>query len=110
MAMTAEQGYEETTVADLVNLSGVSRSAFYRQFADKQACFLAAIEAIVEPAMERASEALAPGGEAPSDPVRTREAFEGLLEQIAQQPAAAAMCFVEVYAGGAEEVALLDFK
>jgi AcrR family transcriptional regulator len=108
VALTAEKGYEETTVADLVNLSGVSRSAFYRQFADKQACFLAAIEAIVDPALEGVSEALAPGGETPTDGERARQAFEGLLEQIVEQPAAAAMCFVEVYAGGSEAIALLD--
>jgi AcrR family transcriptional regulator len=108
VAMTAEQGYEETTVADLVDLSGVSRSAFYRQFADKQACFLEAIEALVEPALERASDALTPGGETPSEAEQARKAFEGLLEQIAQQPAAATMCLVEVYAGGSEAVALLD--
>ena len=52
VATVAEKGYEATTVADLVKLSGVSRSAFYRHFADKQACFLAAIEALVEPALE----------------------------------------------------------
>jgi AcrR family transcriptional regulator len=108
VAKVAEQGYEATTVADLVGLSGVSRSAFYRQFADKQACFLAAIEALVEPALETTSEALAPGGEIPTDAEQTREAFEGLLEQIAQQPAAATMCVVEVYAGGQEAVELLD--
>jgi AcrR family transcriptional regulator len=108
VAKVAEQGYEATTVADLVELSGVSRSAFYKQFADKQACFLAAIEALVEPALETASEALPPGGEIPSDAERTRGVFEGLLEQIAQQPAATTMCVVEVYAGGQEAVALLD--
>ncbi len=108
VALTAGKGYEETTVADLVNLSGVSRSAFYRQFADKQACFLAAIEAIIEPALDGVSEALAPGGESPGDPERTRDAFEGLLGQIVEQPAAATMCFVEVYAGGSEAIALLD--
>src|ERR1700755_2665292 len=51
VATVAEKGYEATTVADLVELSGVSRSAFYRHFDDKQACFLAAIEAMVEPAL-----------------------------------------------------------
>src|SRR3954454_11659764 len=39
VAMVAEKGYEATTVADLVDLSGVSRSAFYKQFGDKQECF-----------------------------------------------------------------------
>ena len=38
VATVAEKGYEATTVADLVELSGVSRSAFYKHFADKQAC------------------------------------------------------------------------
>src|ERR1700710_3048415 len=51
VATVAEKGYEATTVADLVELSGVSRSAFYKHFEDKQACFLAAIEAMVGPAL-----------------------------------------------------------
>src|ERR1700753_2227793 len=51
VATVAEKAYDATTVADLVKLSGVSRSAFYRHFDDKQACFLAAIEAMVEPAL-----------------------------------------------------------
>jgi AcrR family transcriptional regulator len=108
VATVAEKGYEATTVADLVELSGVSRSAFYKQFRDKQECFLAAIEALVDPALESVSEALAPGGEPPPDPDRAREAFEKLITEIASQPAAATMCIVEVYAGGADAVALLD--
>src|SRR5262249_61880946 len=59
VATVAEKGYEATTVADLVERSGVSRSAFYRHFEDKQACFLAAIEAMVEPAL--ATLAVEPG-------------------------------------------------
>src|SRR6201989_47181 len=53
VATVAEKGYEATTVADLVQLSGVSRSAFYRHFEDKQACFLAAIEALVDPTLKK---------------------------------------------------------
>ena len=108
VANVAEQGYEATTIDDLVELSGVPRSAFYKHFGDKRQCFLAAIEALVEPALETASAALAPGGEQPSDPERTRKSFEGLIEEVAAQPAAATMCLVEVYAGGTEAVALLD--
>src|SRR5690349_16548569 len=51
VANVAEKGYEATTILDLVEVSGVSRSAFYKHFNDKQACFLAAIEALVEPAL-----------------------------------------------------------
>lgn len=104
VATVAEKGYEATTVADLVELSGVSRSAFYRHFEDKQACFLAAVEAIVEPTLKRlgADESAAPGME------RARQAFESVLRAIVDQPAAAKMCVVEVYAAGPEGAALVD--
>ncbi|MEU4154361.1 TetR/AcrR family transcriptional regulator [Streptomyces sp. NPDC026659] len=40
----ARIGYTATTVADVLRLAGVSRKTFYEQFADKQACFLAAFD------------------------------------------------------------------
>jgi AcrR family transcriptional regulator len=103
VATVAEKGYETTTVGDLVQLSGVSRSAFYRHFEDKKACFLAAIEALVEPALS-----LVGGAEAREDPAAGKQAFEALVEAIARQSAAAKMCFVEVYAAGPEGVAVVD--
>jgi AcrR family transcriptional regulator len=108
VANVTEKGYEATTIVDLVEVSGVSRSAFYKHFDDKQACFLAAIEALVWPALEAASKTLLPDGEPRSDPQLTKSAFEELIGGIAAQPAAATMCIVEVYAGGREAVALLD--
>lgn len=104
VATVAEKGYEATTVADLVTLSGVSRSAFYRHFDDKHACFLAAIEAMGEPALRQI------GGDesAPAGTERARKAFESLIELLVSQPAAAKMCIVEVYAAGPEGAALID--
>jgi AcrR family transcriptional regulator len=104
VATVAEKGYEGTTVADLVELSGVSRSAFYRHFEDKQACFLAAVEAMVEPTLKQlgADESAPPGIE------RARAAFASLMETIVAQPAAAKMCVVEVYAAGPEGAKLVD--
>jgi AcrR family transcriptional regulator len=104
VATVAERGYEATTVADLVELSGVSRSAFYRHFGDKQECFIAAIEALVGPALETVEAGLEP----PGDVEQAKQAFETLFQQIVAQPAAAKMCFVDVYAAGAEGVALID--
>ncbi len=106
VAVVAENGYEATTVADLVELSGVSRSAFYRHFEDKQACFLAAIESLVQPSLDVVEAGL--DGERGADPERARAAFEALIERIVRQPAAAKMCFVEVYAAGAPGVAVVD--
>jgi len=104
VAAVDEKGYEAATVADVVRISGVSRSAFYRHFDDKQACFIAAVEAIVEPTLRQlgADESAPPGIE------RARQGFEGVIQSIVDQPAAAKMCVVEVYAAGEEGAALVD--
>ena len=44
VAVSSERGYAATTVADLIALSGVSRSAFYEHFANKDECFVATLE------------------------------------------------------------------
>ncbi len=75
VATVADKGYEATTVADLVNLSGVSRSAFYRHFDDKEECFLTAAEALIEPTLGAIRAA---DGEASGDD-RTRQALEAFL-------------------------------
>jgi AcrR family transcriptional regulator len=103
-AVVAEKGYEAMRVADLVELSGVSRSSFYRHFEDKQACFLAAVDALTGPALERLAEDEA----VVADEKRARQGFQELLELIAEQPAAAKMCLVEIWAAGPEAAALHD--
>jgi len=98
VALSAEQGYEATKIADLVKLAGVSRAAFYEHFRDKQECLLAAVDALVEPTIaliERAEDA--PTGEA-----RVRQAIEAFLTLVARQPAASKVAFIEVYAAGDE--------
>lgn len=107
VATVAEKGYDATTVGDLVELSGVSRSAFYRHFADRKACFIAAIESLVEPALATVTAGLE-SDDGPVDVEAARRAFEALIGLIVSQPAAAKMCFVEVYAAGPEGVALVD--
>ena len=104
VATVADKGYEATTVADLVNLSGVSRSAFYRHFADKEECFLTAAEAMIGPTLEaiRSAESGATGED------RTRKALEAFLTLIASQPGASKMCFVEVYAAGPAGVTVVE--
>ncbi len=75
VATVADKGYEATTVADLVNLSGVSRSAFYRHFADKEECFLTAAEALIEPTARSDQE---PAESGASGEERTRAGARGL--------------------------------
>jgi AcrR family transcriptional regulator len=104
VASVVEKGYESTRVADLVALSGISRSAFYRQFADKKECFLAAAEELIEPTVS----VMAQAEHAASGEERMREAVEAFLALVVSQPAASKMCFVEIYAAGPEAVTLID--
>ena len=43
----AQRGYSRTTVAHVIALAGVSRRAFYEQFPNKEACFLATYDIVV---------------------------------------------------------------
>ena len=98
VALSAEQGYEATKIADLVKLAGVSRAAFYEHFKDKQECLLAAVDALIEPTI-----ALIEGSEdAPTGEARVRQAVEAFLGLVARQPAASKVIFIEVYAAGRE--------
>ncbi len=102
VATVAERGFEAMAVADLVELSGVSRSTFYGYFDDKHGCFLAAVDAMTGPALERLA-----GEAGPLSESEWRAAFDSLIEAIAAQPAAARCCLVEIYAAGPEGTAML---
>lgn len=102
VAVASEKGFEAMTVADLLALSGVSRSAFYKHFADKSDCLTAAAAELLEPALRLLEPATS------SDQVREpAEVFAGFFELLRAEPAAAQVCFVELHAAGAagEEVA-----
>lgn len=43
----AQRGYAKTTVAHVIGLAGVSRRAFYEQFANKEECFLATYDIVI---------------------------------------------------------------
>jgi AcrR family transcriptional regulator len=47
VAVTAEKGYQATSVADLVEVSGVSSRSFYQHFTDKEDCFVGTMEVIL---------------------------------------------------------------
>jgi TetR/AcrR family transcriptional regulator len=49
----ATNGYGRTSVKQVVTLAGVSRRAFYEQFANKQECFLATLDLVAGQAMTR---------------------------------------------------------
>jgi AcrR family transcriptional regulator len=106
VAVVADKGYEATRVEDLLELSGVSRSAFYAHFSDKEECLLAALRAFVGPTVG----GIFGEGESgpPPDEERARQAFRAFIELIVEQAAAARMCLVEIYAAGPKAIAEID--
>jgi AcrR family transcriptional regulator len=97
VASVAEKGYEGTTVADLLRLSGVSRSTFYNHFSDKQDCFMATFEALLATSVELVTKQL---DEEKGPEENARQGTRLFFEQIAQMPAAATLCYNEPYALG----------
>jgi AcrR family transcriptional regulator len=124
VASLAQRGYEATTVADLVEISGVSSRTFYDLFPDKRACTLAALEAIIEAAIAYAAQIVgegagdpAPGGVVlPAGPTevavdweeRARQGFDSFAQMVAAQPAAARLGLIEAYAAGPEVLVPLE--
>jgi AcrR family transcriptional regulator len=95
VAVASQEGYEAMTVADVLELSGVSRSAFYKHFANKSECLTAAASELLEPALRTLRPATA-GGEHRAP----REVFERFLALLDSEPAAARVCFVELHSAG----------
>lgn len=93
----AEDGYEMTTVSAVGKRAHVSKSDFYRHFASKDACFLAAYDASAEQLRRRV---LAACDEASDWVDRIRAALVALLSSLASEPALANLLFVEGLRGG----------
>jgi AcrR family transcriptional regulator len=104
VAAVDEKGYEATSVADILALSGVSRTTFYEHFDDKHTCFVATVEAIVEMTMEIAARRY---GRKEGSDARARALLDTYIDLIVAQPAASRICFVEAYAVGPEAQAAI---
>lgn len=88
----ASRGYRATTITDVVKLASVSTRDFYEHFDGKEACFLAAFEAVrdhVEGLLRAAVAA------APDWPHRVIAALRAALEFFAAEPDLARLCLVE---------------
>jgi AcrR family transcriptional regulator len=105
VAVVAERGYEAARVADVLELSGVSRSAYYRLFDSKLDCFLATVDAIAEAAAEAVIEASSGDGDWEE---RLRSGIDVLIGLVVAQPAAARLCLVDVHAAGPDALERVD--
>jgi AcrR family transcriptional regulator len=94
VASVAERGYAATRLSDLAELSGVARKSFYALFADKEECFVAAMETMVDAVIRTATR---PTG---SWEEQVRGSASVFAELIVAQPAAARMCLIDAYVVG----------
>jgi AcrR family transcriptional regulator len=102
-----ERGYANVRVADVIAAAGVSRKTFYELFDDREDCFLAAFDFWQARLLRMTSAGFEASAEAPWTE-RIRVGLTAFLAGMAEQPAAARLCIVEVLAAGPEAVARRD--
>jgi AcrR family transcriptional regulator len=84
VASCAEKTYSGTTITDIVARASISRTTFYKHFAEKRACFDAAVDSCVEEIRGVAREAHT-SADPPVEAVP--KATAAILERMAAKPA-----------------------
>jgi AcrR family transcriptional regulator len=95
--VTAAKGYEATSVADVLEASGVGRATFYELFEDKEECFLAAYHVLIDDLFARTEEAYRQPGPWPE---RVRNGIAAMLDWFASDPEIARVAMIEVITVG----------
>jgi AcrR family transcriptional regulator len=99
--LVAEHGYNDVSVAALSKRAHVSKRDFYKHFAGKEECFLAAYDLIVSNAL-RGVLAASEGEDEWRE--RLRLGLLAISGQVARSPETARLALVEVFAAGAGAV------
>jgi AcrR family transcriptional regulator len=98
ISVVARDGYADSKITEIADDAQVSLRSFYENFDDKEACFLAAYEALdgyvetlIDAALEKAP---------PEWPERAAAAFSALIDFLAERPAFARIYLVESFVVG----------
>jgi AcrR family transcriptional regulator len=90
--VSASKGYRATTIKDISGAAAVSTKAFYENFASKEACFLAAFEAVHGHLQEVIATAVAAVDDWPGQVIA---ALGAALDFYDAEPDLARLCLVE---------------
>jgi len=93
----AERGYEQVSVSDIVERAGVSRGAFYDEFAGKDHALFEAYDALLETLIRRVQGSFSAGD---PWPMKVRLALKVLLRELAANPEIARLATVEIPSAG----------
>lgn len=112
LQLVSRQGYEASTVAEVISLIGMSRKTFYEQFDDRRTCFLWVSEQVAAEWRQSAARAIE---QAPAGPARTSALLDALVERAIEQPGALRAVMLEaavVQPGGLQlrERAIADWS
>jgi len=94
---TARHGYAGATVAEVIELAGVSRKAFYEHFADKEDCFLVAYDVVSD---RMIAQLVAAGSGHARGAARRRAYVIGYLAALDRNLAVARVFTVDVLGAG----------
>jgi AcrR family transcriptional regulator len=110
----AEKGYVATSVADVLQRSGVSRQSFYQVFDSKLDCFMAAFDVARDLLVQHLLEMIGAGedgrpaaggaGAAGGPMERFEQGFTAYLEALAIELPYTRLFLIEVYAAGPEAI------
>jgi AcrR family transcriptional regulator len=91
--VTAAKGYQATSVADILKAAGVGRESFYRYFENKEDCFLAANDMLIDDLEAGVVEAY---GQPAPWPARVRMGLAKVLTWLAADPDIARVMMIEM--------------
>jgi AcrR family transcriptional regulator len=92
--LTLDERYGELSDPQIAQFAGISTEAFHKQFANKEACFLAVLDEFVAEAMEAVKRSIEP---ASSWPQAVHLAVGALVEYFAAHEALSRLAFIEIF-------------
>ena len=99
LRVAAAKGYEATTVADVIEVAGVSRGSFDAMFESKEACFLEAYDAVFDVLVAHVTSAFEAAAGEPW-PERITAGLGALVGLLSIEAGIARLSMVEVTAAG----------
>jgi AcrR family transcriptional regulator len=93
----SDQGYAETTIADVVRYARTSRSVFYKHFAEKEQCFLETYRQMTD---VRIDASLAAAAEVADWDAKLDVGIAAYMRWMAEHPEVAITTVVEVHCAG----------
>jgi AcrR family transcriptional regulator len=92
--LTLDERYAELSDPQIAQFAGISTEAFHKQFATKEACFLAVLDEFVAEAMEAVKVAV---GDAEDWPQAVHRGVGALVEYFSAHEALSRMAFIDIF-------------